>query len=165
LTEYETSRMVPAIEALIDRLRARPALSKVDVVDGPALDWDEVKLATPQKGDGRRFLFIGASPGDDDTAAEGSQDFNAAGAVSRDEVFAIVCSAVGVDGGGDMRTARGYASALVAEVEQCIREDVTIGDTVLYSRLSTVDRLDQEQNSRGASVTTVFRISARAYLS
>jgi hypothetical protein len=165
LTIHDTSRMVPAIESLVAILAARPALSKVDVVDGPPLDWDELKLPVPQLGDGKRFLFIGASPGDDDTAAEGAQDFNAAGAVSRDETFAIICSALGIDGGGDMKVARGYASALVAEVEQTIRSDVTIGDTVLYSRLSTVDRLDQEQNSRGASVTFVFRIAARAYLS
>ena len=161
----DTSRIVPALEALVDRLAARPALSTVDVVDGPPLDWEGIKLPTPQKGDGKRYLFVGASPGDDETAAEGAQDFNAAGAVSRDENFAIILSALGIDGGGSMRVARGYARALMTEVEQCIRADVTIGDTVLYSRVSTVDRLDQSQNSGGASATFVFRVACRAYLS
>lgn len=160
----EVSRIVPAIEALVAALQDRPALSTVDVVDGPPLSWDAVELADSELGDGTRYLFVGAQP-DDDTAAEGTQDFNAAGAVSRDEVFAIVCSAIGFDGSGSVPTARGRAVALQNEVEQCIREDVTIDNTVLYSRLSTVDRLDQQQNDRGASVTIVFRVACRAYLS
>lgn len=159
----ETSAIVPAIEALLAALAARPALSRVDVVDGPPLDWDEMRLPDPERGDGTRYLFVGASP-EDDTAAEGAQDFNAAGAVSRDEMFTVACTAVAVDGGGVMATARARARALVAEVEQCIRADVTIGDTVLYSRVSTVDRLDQEQNDRGASVVIVFSVACRAYL-
>lgn len=160
----QTSRMVPAVEALYARLLVRAVLSTVDVVDGPPLDWESLKLAAPMKGDGKRYLFVGAAP-EDDTGATGEQDFNAAGAVSRDEHFSIVLSTVGVDGGGAIKTARGYASALMAEVEQCIREDPTISDTVLYSRVSTVDKMDQAQNSGGASVTFVFRVACRAYLS
>lgn len=160
----QTSRMVAALEALHARLLLRSALSTVDVIDGPPLDWDSMKLATPMRGDGKRYLFVGSSP-DDQTGASGEQDFNAAGAVSRDEVFSIVLSSVGVSGDGVIRTARGYADALKAEVEQCIREDPTISDTVLYSRVSTVDKMDQAQNSGGASVTFVFRVACRAYLS
>ena len=157
-----TSRIGVATDALVTLSRA--ALAGVDVVDGPPLSWSAITLATPQIGDGFRFLFIGAAPGSD-TFVEGVQDFNAAGAVSRDERFDVICTALGWSGDSVAKTARDRSLGLMAAVETLIKADPSLGGAVLYSRVSTVDRGDVQQNDKGVSVPIVFRVACRAYLS
>ena len=158
-----TTRIGAAVTALHTAATARPALSKVDVVDGPPLDWGEIQLPQNARGDGRRFLFIGAQP-DSDTAAESTMDYNAAGAVSRDETFYVLCTVVGWQGGKSMKKSRDAAESVLAEVDKMIQADPTLGGVVLYSRVATVDSLDQPPNGRGASAPYVFRVACRAYL-
>jgi hypothetical protein len=157
-----TSRAGVAQDALVALATAQ--LPGVDVVDGPPLTWDQIKLATDQLGDGTRYLFIGAQP-QSATWLQGQQDFNAAGAVSRDEHFEIICTALGYSGDGVAKTARDAALAVMAGLEQVIRADPSLGGVVLYSRVSTVDRGDITLNTSGVNVPIIFRVACRAYLS
>lgn len=161
-----TSRIPAGIDALLGVLAVRPALAQVDIIDGPPLAWGAIKLATSSTGDGQRYLFIGAGL-DGTMASEGVQEFNAAGAVSRDERFEVLCVALAWSGdGAAVKATRDLAFALVGEVEQAIRADPSLGNAVLYCLLSSVDRHDQiQQPDRGLSVTVSFRVAFRAYLS
>jgi len=157
-----TSRIGVAQDALVALAAAQ--LPGVDVVDGPPLNWDQITLAVPQIGDGSRYLFVGAQP-QSVTWVQGQQDFNAAGAVSRDENFEVFCTALGYSGDGVAKTARDLALAVLAGMEQAIRADPSLGGAVLYSRVSTVDRGDVTLASSGVNVPIVFRVACRAYLS
>jgi len=157
-----TSRAGVAQDALVALATAQ--LPGVDVVDGPPLNWDQITLAVPQVGDGTRYLFVGAQP-QSATWLTGQQDFNAAGAVSRDEHFEIICTALGFSGDGMAKTARDAALAVMAGMEQAIRLDPSLGQAVLYSRVSTVDRGDVTLNASGVNVPIIFRVACRAYLS
>ncbi len=159
-----STRLGATIDAILGVLQGQPALAQVDIVDGPPTTWGQVRLPVPQKGDGTGFLFIGAAP-DSDLAGESALDWNAAGAVSRDERLQIVCSAVGWTGDLVTKTARDRALALVKLVEDAVHADPSLGQVVLYSEVSSVDRLDYQTNDRGVSAVAVFRIAARAYLS
>jgi hypothetical protein len=159
-----TTRLGAAIDALLAVLGATPSLARVDIVDGPPLDWAQIRLPVPQKGDGSSYLFVGASP-EGTLAAESSFDWNAAGAVSRDERLQIVCTAVGWSGELATKAARDLVLTRLGDVEIAIHADPTIAGSVLYSEVSSVDHLDYVQTDRGIAAVGVFRVSARAYLS
>jgi hypothetical protein len=160
------TRIGAAIDALLGILRGTPSLAQVDIVDGPPLDWGSIRLPStqPQKGDGTSFLFVGASP-DATLAAESTLDWNAAGAVSRDERLQIVCTAVGWSGALDTKAARDLVLTRMGDVEDAIHADPTIAGSVLYSEVSSVDHLDYVQTDRGLAAVAVFRVACRAYLS
>lgn len=151
----QTSRVPAAIDALLAILRARPALAEVDVVDGPAA----VNLTN------RRRIHIGWSPGADQ-AVELQQQFNAAGARTRDEMFSISCYAESRGGDKDMAPRRSDAFTLVGEVEQALRatdaepEAPTLNGTVLWAELTTGNVL--QSASEGAIVGVEFAVSCRA---
>jgi len=162
----ETSAMFAAVDALIDLLESDPELSEVDVLDGPPLDWDAMTPAEGQRGDGSAWLVIGAQP-DGDRAVEGGQEWGATGtgmSHSRDERFAILCTAVAYNGGQDTKATRDVTKALTARVETLLREDPTIGETVLYSEFGGITELNQARSSKGITVDALFFIAARAYL-
>lgn len=162
-----TSAISIAISALVDLLAADPALAAVDVVDGPLLDWSAMRPAAPQRGDGRLWVVVGAQPDEDARAAEGEQTWGSTGSGtnhSRDETFAVYCTAVGFDGGQDVRALRTAVFGLVARVETILRADPTIGGTVLYSLFGGVTRLDQAATPKGITVDALFNVQCRAYL-
>jgi len=156
-----TSRIPAAIDALVSKLTTAIGTT-TNVVDGPPLSWDTVALAQDAVTESR-FLFIGADPADD-VSAQGVQDFNAAGAVSRDEQFEITCTAFVWGGDQVMKTRRDEAFAIVASVEQTIRSDPSLGAAVLYSRVSAINSLDQRQTEDGTDATVTFTVACRAYL-
>jgi hypothetical protein len=159
-----STRLGATIDALLAILGSTPSLAEVDIIDGPPLDWGKIRLPVGQKGDGTGFLFIGAAP-DSDLAAESALDWNAAGAVSRDERLQVVCSAVGWTGDLVAKTARDRVLTLLGYVEAAVHADPSLGQAVLYSEVSSIDRLDYLQTDRGIAAVGVFRVSARAYLS
>ena len=156
-----TSRIPAATDALVGLLTSAVG-SSTNVVDGPPLTWNGVELAQGSVSESS-YLFVGATP-DSDTSASGTQDFNAAGAVSRDELFDIDCTAFVWAGDQVMKAIRDAAFALVAQVEQAIRSDPSLGAAVLYSRMSGVTSMAQRQSEQGADVTVTFTVAARAYL-
>jgi hypothetical protein len=150
-----TSRVPAAVDALLTILRASAALSEVTVVDGPPTtnlsDLDHV--------------FVGYQPGAEAAVAL-TQDFNAAGARTRDEEFDISCYAESRSGDTDMQTRRSRCFALVAAVEEALRATdaaptaPTLNGTVLWAHV-TAGNLLQGQ-SAGAQAGVNFTVSCRA---
>ncbi|MFE2132237.1 hypothetical protein ACFW9X_03160 [Streptomyces sp. NPDC059466] len=151
----QTSRVPAAINALLAILRDRPALAEVAVVDGPA----SVNLTE------RRRIHIGWSPGAEQ-AVEIQQQFNAAGARTRDEVFSITCYAESRGGDKDMAFRRSDAFDLIGEVEQAIRSTdpnpvaPTLNGSVLWAELTTGNVLQDQ--AEGATVGVIFAVACRA---
>ncbi|MGW2908660.1 hypothetical protein ACWC91_40710 [Streptomyces sp. NPDC001204] len=151
----QTSRTPAAMDALLAILRARPALEDVAIVDGPSA----VNLTQ------RRRIHIGWSPGAEQ-AVEIQQQFNAAGARTRDEVFSITCYAESRGGDKDMAFRRSDAFDLVGEVEQSLRASdanptsPTLNGSVLWAELTTGNVL--QDTAEGATVGVIFAVACRA---
>ena len=97
-----TSRVPAAVDALLEILRASSALTGVAVVDGPpTTDLSDLD-----------HVFVGYQPSAE-VAVPLTQDFNAAGARTRDESFDIVCYAESRSGDTDMQPRRARCFALV----------------------------------------------------
>lgn len=161
-----TSAMHAAIVAVVALLKAEPALSTVDVIDGPPFEWNPLRVAD-QYGDGRRYLFVGATPeGDDGDSASGTQTFGGTGgaARSRDERFSITSTALILDGGQNVPAVRAELFALLVVVETVLLAHIDLSGTVLYSEFAGVERLKQFYADHGLTVSGQFDIACRAYL-
>jgi hypothetical protein len=151
-----TSRVPAAIHALLNILRASPALEDVAVHDGPVA----VNLAD------RRHLYVGWAPGAEQ-AVELTQQFASAGARTRDEMFSIACYAEARAGDKDMALRRATVFGIVAAVETALRatdaapEAPTLTGTVLWCEV-TAGNLVQEQNQDGALAGLHFTVACRA---
>ena len=150
-----TSRVPAAVAALLAILRAAPALEGVRIIDGPE----------PTNLTERDMIFVGWSPGAE--AAVGlTQNFNAAGARTRDEDFQISCYAESRAGDKDMSLRRTRVFELVAVVEEALRATdaaptaPTLNGTVLWAHL-TAGNLQQVQ-SEGSIAGLAFTVSCRA---
>ena len=137
-------------------LRAADGLTGVDVLDGPPVD----DIATSD------FLAVGW-PGSDEQAAESVQDFNSAGARTRDEDFTIA-SVIDVWSGDDgFATVRERAFGILAVVEQAVRatganpEAPTLNGAVMWAHL-TRTQLRQYFTDQGARVALGFTVSCHA---
>lgn len=150
-----TSRVPAAVDALLTILRALPALAEVRIVDGP----EAVNLTD------RHCIHIGWQP-NADSAVTLQQEWNAAGARTRDEAFGIACYAESRSGDKDMSARRQKVFDMVAAVEQALRatslapEAPTLNGTVLWSELVTGDLFQRQ--SEGAIVGLAFTVACRA---
>jgi hypothetical protein len=150
-----TSRVPAAVDALLEILRARPALADVAVVDGQSA----VNSTT------RRRIHVGWSPAAESAVAL-QQSFNAAGARTRDEAFEITCYAEARTGDKDLKNVRDQVFALVGEVEQALRasdaepEAPTLRGTVLWAHLTTGDLL--QSVTEGSTAGVVFSVTCQA---
>lgn len=151
----ETSRVPAAIDQLLAILRARPALDDVAIVDGPA-SVNATEL---------RRIHIGWAPGADSAVAL-QQQFNAAGARTRDEAFDISGYAEARAGDKDMKARRDEVFALVGEIEQALRasneapEAPTLNGTVLWAHLTTGDL--QQLQAEGSLAGLTFTVTCQA---
>lgn len=150
-----TSRVPAAVDALLAILRVAPGLSEVAVVDGPP----SVNLTT------LRQIYVGWQPSGE--AAVGiEQQFNGAGARTRDEAFAISCYAEARSGDKDMQARRNEVFALVGEVETALRATnaaptaPTLNGTVLWAHLTAGD-LNQTQ-AEGSLAGLAFTVTCQA---
>lgn len=150
-----TSRVPAAVNALLDILRAAPALFEVAIVDGPeAVNYTQ-----------RQRLYVGWRP-DAEAAVSLQQEFNAAGARTRNEAFAISCYAEARAGDKDMKARRDEVFALVGEVETALRATneaptaPTLNGTVLWAHLTAGD-LAQEQ-AEGSIAGLAFTVTCQA---
>lgn len=150
-----TSTVPAAIDALLAILRTTPALADVSVVDGPP--------TTNAIGD---RLFVGYQPGRD-VAVEILQEWNAAGARTRDEAYDIACYAESRGGDLDMQPRRTRAFEVVAAVETALRATnaaptaPTLTGTVLWAEL-TAGGLEQLQTADGPVSGVAFTVHCRA---
>jgi hypothetical protein len=149
------SRVPAAVDALLTILRAAPGLADVRIVDGPAA----VNLTE------RHRLYIGWQPGAE-AAVDLVQNFNAAGARTRDENFAIACYAESRAGDKDMALRRARVFAILGEVENALRatdaapEAPTLNGTVQWAHL-TAGSLIQDQD-QGAIAGLPFTVACHA---
>jgi hypothetical protein len=150
----QTSRVPAAVDALLAILRASPALADVRIIDGP----EPVNLTE------RDMIFVGWQNGE--AAVALTQDFNAAGARTRDEAFEIACYAESRAGDKDMALRRTKVFDLVGAVEEALRATdaaptaPTLNGTVLWAHLTT-GNLQQAQNE-GSIAGLAFTVTCRA---
>lgn len=153
-----TSRVPAAVAALLDILRAAPSLAEVHIEDGPtAVNYTDLDR-----------IYVGWQP-NADAAVALQQDFNAAGARTRDESFTIACYAESRSGDTDMAARRERAFEIVAVVEDALRATnaaptaPTLNGTVLWAHLTAGD-LYQQQSANGAIAGVDFQVSCFARL-
>jgi hypothetical protein len=150
-----TSAVPAAIAQLVALLRT-PAIDQVDVFDGPPTD--DVNQ--------QDFIAIGWTP-DGDQAAELQQQFNAAGARTRDEDFVIAGWIDVWSGDTDFSVVRARVFELLGVVEQRLRatdaapEAPTLNGAVLWAHL-TSGSLHQSHTDQGIRAALGFTVSCRA---
>jgi hypothetical protein len=135
-----TSTIPAVIDALLAALRARPALQAPDVavVDGyPSRNLSQTRLIT-----------IG---GQAEPTVTGDQTVTSLGNRRREEDYAVrvYCSADA--GGTDQKGARDRAFGLLAELEETLRDDATLGGIVRYAEVAGSLTLLQTDESTAAS--------------
>jgi hypothetical protein len=151
-----TSRVPAAVDALLEILRGAPALAEVAIVDGPSA----VNLTD------RRRLYVGWAPGAEN-AVSLDQEFNAAGARTRDEAFMISCYAEARAGDKDMKARRDEVFALVGEVETALRATnaaptaPTLNGAVLWAHLTTGSLAQAQQEGSIAGLAFTITCQAR----
>ncbi|WP_406056229.1 hypothetical protein OG462_09085 [Streptomyces sp. NBC_01077] len=150
-----TSRVPAAVAALLDILRAAPSLADVRIVDGPPA----VNLTE------RDLLYVGWQP-NGESAVQLTQDFNAAGARTRDEAFVIAGYVESRGGDKEMSIRRDRVFEILGTVETELRATntattaPTLNGTVLWSHLTAGD-LHQEQKE-GSLAGLNFSVTCRA---
>lgn len=150
-----TSRVPAAVDALVAILRAAPALSEVRIVDGP----ESTNLTD------LRRIHVGWHPGAE-SAVSLQQEFNSAGARTRDEAFEISCYAEARSGDTDMKARRDEVFALVGEVETALRATnaaptlPTLNGTVLWAHLTAGDLVQVQ--SEGSLAGLSFTVTCQA---
>lgn len=152
-----TSRVPAAVAALLDILRAAPSLANsVHIEDGPTA----VNLTDNDR------IYVGWQPSGEN-AVSLLQDFNAAGARTRDEDFIISGYIESRGGDKDMSVRRNRAFEILAAIEGALRatdaapEAPTLNGTVLWAHVTAGD-LFQQQSSNGALAGLNYAVSCRA---
>lgn len=150
-----TSRVPAAMAALLDILRAAPALDGVRIIDGPE----------PTNATERDMILIGWQVGGE-AAVELEQSFAGAGARTRDEDFTIACYAESRRGDKDMSLRRARVFELVGAVETALRatdaapQAPTLNGSVLWAHLTTGNL--QQSAGEGTLAGLAFTVSCRA---
>lgn len=150
-----TSRVPAAVDALLAILRASAALDGVRIEDGPPI----VNLTDLDR------IHVGWHPSADSAVAL-TQEFNAAGARTRNEDFGIACYAESRSGDTDMAARRTRVFELVAAVESVLRATdatttaPTLNNTVLWSHLTAGDLTQWQEQGVGAGLA--FTVTCRA---
>lgn len=151
-----TSRVPAAIDALVSILNGAEVLSGVVVHDGhPGTDLEDADL-----------VVVGWDP-ESGSSVDMRQDFNAAGARTRNEDFDVLCFAQSWTGDTDMSARRTRAFALLAAVEDALRatsaapDAPTLGGAVLWAHL-TAAQVTQARGPDGVIVGVSFRVTCRA---
>ncbi|MGP4088550.1 hypothetical protein [Streptomyces sp. KR55] len=154
-----TSRIPAAIDALVARWTALPALAGVLVLDGPTTT-DLTKV--------QDLVYVGWQPNaENGIAVEMQQDFAHIGGYTRDERFDILCFAESWTGDFDIKARRTRSFELFAACENDLRASganpaaPNLGGAVLFSGITQAS-LFQQQTDKGAQVGVAFRVSCTA---
>lgn len=151
-----TSAVPDAITQLLAILRAQPELEDVHISDGPPV------------GDVSRVDVIAVGwSADGDQAVELVQNFNAAGARTRDEDFAIHGVIDAWIGDADISIVRARVFELLGVIEEAIRASgpnptaPTLNGAVLWAHL-TNGALRQFFTDQGARAALAFTVTCHA---
>jgi hypothetical protein len=144
-----SSQVPDAITALLAAFRAAPALTAVEVRDGPQVT-GSAALET---------VLVGWNGQPADTlAADATVNPEVLGDADDRELFSIRCAALVLDGQNDMAAARTRAYALHAACGAVIRGDRRISGTVSDSHMGP-HTLRQDQRPDGAVATVAFSVA------
>jgi hypothetical protein len=151
---YASSTVPEVMDALYDDLvsltqvgghgHSTPPLAGVRVNYGPAL---------PDPG--RESINI--------LGVEGEQSWASLGKLSKDEVYTITVLVIVIREGQQTKQAVERAYAIAAELEQLLREDVTLGNTCRVAALDSPFDLEvgASDTTRSALLTIGVRVEAR----
>ena len=146
-----TSQLPAVIDALVSTLTSGLT---VPVYDGPLPAWMDAQ-----------FVIVGddGDPTTDD-AANVTQTWAGIGKRSRDEDGALTCVAVAQSGDLGAKTVRDQAYALLADCENALRTDPTLGGVLASPGVAQVTSHDlhQQTTSRGQLARVVFTVSYQA---
>jgi hypothetical protein len=150
-----SSKVPPAIAALLAAFRAAPALTGpgTDIRDGPVVTGSAALEAVLVGWNGRA---------DDTLAANAGVNPEVFGDADDREVFTIRCAVMVLDGQGDMTAARTRAYALLAACGAVIRADRRLGGIVGDSHISS-HALRQDPTPDGAKATVTFGVACDTY--
>lgn len=153
-----TSAVPGAIDALLTRWRALPGLEGVQILDGPP---------TGDQSDAEYISVGWQGTESGDLAVEGQQEFNSAGARTRDETFRIGCWIDTWNGDKDVGARRRRAYELYAVLENSLRatsaapDAPTLDGAVLWSELTT-SALRQASTDQGVRAALAFTVACHA---
>lgn len=114
-----TSRIPDALDNLIALFEAAPGLAGVKVLDGPTVTNDPLNEMVCVGYDG--------DPEGEGQAADFTQEWASIGQKAKAETFTITCAVVVWRGSTKVRPVRVRAYALLAEVENALRADPSLG--------------------------------------
>lgn len=140
-----TSTIPAFTAALISTLAARPNLTNTVISDGP-----------PDPGAvDREFIAVGDIRGNQRAAAIGAQ--------SREEEY-FVAMTIWVKQGNDQTTADSRAFAIMAEIENALRADASVGHVVRWAQVEGGISLHKSDVNSGSErvATLTFEIWVRA---
>ena len=148
-----SSQVPDAITALLAAFHAAPALSGVDVRDGPVVTGSAALEAVLVGWNGRA---------DDTLAADASVNPEVFGDADDRELFTIRCAAMVLNGQNDLAAARARAYALHAACGAVVRADRRLGGTVGDSHMGP-HSLRQTQTPDGTVATVAFTVACDTF--
>lgn len=156
-----TSRVPAVIDYLVATFTASALLGAatppVLIFDGPVATGAPAQLA----------LYVGLTDPDStsvETAADSAQVWAGLGHQARNEQIVIHCVAEAWAGSDDIRTQRLAAYAITSAVEDIVRNDATLGNTVTVPGNAAVTAMTLSQNNTtdGTIARVSFEITAQA---
>ena len=148
-----SSQVPAAITALLAAFQTAPALTGVDVRDGPVVTGSAANEA----------VLVGWNGQPSDTlAADASVNPEVFGDADDRETFTIRCAALVLNGQNDTAAARVRAYALLAACGAVVRGDRSIGGTVSDSHIAR-HALRQAQTPDGTVATVEFTVACDTY--
>ena len=148
-----SSKVPGAMTALLAAFQAAPALSGVDVRDGPVVIASAALEA----------VLVGWNGQSTDTlAADAAVNPEVFGDADDRELFTIRCAAMVLNGQNDLAAARARAYALLAACGAAIRADRRLSGTVGDSHLSS-HTLRQTQTPDGTVATVAFTVACDTF--
>jgi hypothetical protein len=154
-----SSRIFPAINAVVAIATAALEATETTVIDGPV---------SSQVPDGN-FLCVGAdtpyNSGTQIMAVDGDSDWAALGARAREETFTIWCTYVAWTGDSDLSDARARAATDIGELEAALRAapGFNLNGTLPSGWVALViTRVSQVNTDNGVQVHVLFGVVCRA---
>lgn len=153
-----TSKVPAVIDYLVTLFTNAQAttLNGVTVFDGPAVTADPAPLA----------LWVGVDDPDATAAtvaASSTQEWAGLGHQSRNELLSVRCVAQAWSGADDVRTVRQSVYAIIAAVEDLVRNDAALGGNLLFTSPGVTNgELRQLTSGAGAAARVTFTIDGKA---
>jgi hypothetical protein len=150
------SRVHDAILAVVAALQAGTTAALATVVDGPVLSGDDPPAAV--------FVGYDGDPaGDMHSTEDWAQQWAGLGAQRKDESFTVVCAVVSWSGDDDAATRRAAALAVLAAVEDDLRDPLNRGLGLPQPTVAMLasGQLFQEPTNSGLQARIPFAITVQ----